>query len=373
MTQRGLVCLLLGALAWGQAAKPAAPAAATAKPAMTSTDADEKADADNNAESKVAPDAAVITVPGACSNPGSDASANPDCKTVITRAQFEKLVEAVAPNAPPNARRQIANRYASMISMASDAEKQGLDKGEHFDEMMKIMRLQVLSQALQQNIQQKASDVPDQDMKDYYEKNKSNFEESTLQRLFIPKSKALEPPKEKQSEQETKKRQDEAEAAMKTEADALYKRAKAGEDFAKLQDEAFKFAGMKAKAPNTTMPDMRRNSLPLSHRSVFDLKSGEVSELITDTSGYFVYKMGDKQTLAFDKVKDEVHNTLRAQRMNDEMEKVTKASTPVLNDDYFGKAPEGGEMPGPPGRPMPVMPKPTNGQPPKAPSNPQSK
>ena len=355
MTQRGLVCLLLGALAWGQAAKPAAPAGASKQATTSAAPADSDA-GEAKTESKVAPDAAVITIPGACDKTGADAS-SPDCKTVVTRAEFEKLVEAVAPNAPTNARRQIANRYASMLAMAKDAEKQGLDKGEHFDEMMKLMRLQVLSQSLQQSIQQKASDVPEQDMKDYYEKNMSNFEQSNLQRLFIPKAKAMEPPKEKLSDEETKKREDAAEAAMKTEADALYKRAKAGEDFAKLQDEAFQFAGMKAKAPNTAMNEMRRNSLPLSHRSVFDLKAGEVSPLITDTSGYFVYKMGDKQTLPFDKVKDEVHNTLRAERMNEEMEKVQKSSTPTLNDEYFGAAPEGGEMPGPPGRPMPKAPR----------------
>lgn len=356
MTQRGLVCLLLGALAWGQAAKPAAPAG-TSKPAMQSESSDKMAAPEAKPEANVAPDAPVITIPGTCANPGPDASKNPDCKTVVTRAQFERLVETVAPNAPVNARRQIANRYASMLMMASSAEQQGLDKGERFDELMKIARLQVLAQALQQSIQKKAADVPEQDMKDYYDKNVANYEEATLQRLFIPKSKALEPADEKMSEEQTKKRQDDAEAAMKTEADALYKRAQAGEDFAKLQDEAFQFAGMKAKPPNTNMADMRRTSLPLSHRSVFDLKSGEVSPLITDTSGYFVYKMGDKQTLPLDKVKDEVHNTLRAQRMNEEMEKVEKSTTPTLNEEYFGaESPEPSGMPGATMRPMPKPP-----------------
>jgi hypothetical protein len=362
MTQRGLVCLLLGALAWGQAAKPASPPP-TSKPAMPSASTEDEAEA-KPAESKVAPDAAVITIPGACDNASADTSKSSDCKTVITRAQFEKLIDAVAPSAPPSARRQIANRYASMLVMAKDAEKQGLDKGEHFEEMMKLMRLQVLAQALQQSIQQKAAEVPEQDMQDYYNKNQENFEQASLQRLFIPKSKALEPAKEKLSDEQTKKRQEEAEAAMKTEADTLYKRAQAGEDFAKLQEEAFQFAGMKAKAPSTNMPDLRRNSLPLTHRSVFDLKAGQISPLITDTSGYFVYKMGEKQTLPLEKVKDEVHNTLRAQRMNEEMEKVQKSATPTLNDEYFGAAPEAGEMPGPPGRPMPT-PKPASESKPK--------
>ena len=47
---------------------------------------------------------------------------------------------------------------------------------------------------------------------------------------------------------------------MKTEAEALQKRAVAGEEFDKLQQEAFDFAGMKAKAPTTKMAKVRRNT-----------------------------------------------------------------------------------------------------------------
>src|SRR5947208_10020471 len=83
MTQRGLVCLLLGALSWGQAAKPSVPASskpaapAATHPATTpSGGADEQAPA--KAESNVAPDAVVITIPGACDKPAADAN-SADC------------------------------------------------------------------------------------------------------------------------------------------------------------------------------------------------------------------------------------------------------------------------------------------------------
>jgi hypothetical protein len=216
---------------------------------------------------------------------------------------------------------------------------------------------QVLAQALQQDIQEKAAQVPDKDIEDYYNANKNNFEEATLQRVFVPKAKQLEAPKEKLTDEQTQKRQDEAEATMKKEAEALQKRVAAGEDFEKLQKEAFETAGMKAQAPSTKLPDMRKTSLPMTQRTVFDMKSGEVSPVIADGAGYFIYKMGEKQVQPLDKVKEEIHNQLRAQRMQESMEKLQQASTPVLNDDYFGNVPEGAQPMVQPGlKPLPKAP-----------------
>ncbi len=330
MTHRGLVCLLLlGASAFGQAAKPTEPAAPAA--AQMTEDMTAKAD-----PSKVSPDAVVITIPGMCANPPADKSAAGDCKTTITKAEFEKLVNAVAPTMPAAGRRQLAGRYASGLMMAHEAETMGLDKGPNYEEMMKISRIQVLAQELQRSMQEKADQVPDKDIEDYYNKNQAQFEEANLHRLFIPKNKQMEPPKEKLSDEAMKARQDAAEASMKAVATKLQARAAAGEDFDKLQGEAFEAAGLKAKAPNTDMGKIRRTALPPAHAAAFDLKTGQVSILIVDGSGFFVYKMGEHDTVPLDKAKDEIHSTLRAQRMQDSMEAMQQAAQPTLNDDYFG-------------------------------------
>jgi bifunctional DNA-binding transcriptional regulator/antitoxin component of YhaV-PrlF toxin-antitoxin module len=287
----------------------------------------------------VAADAPVITIPGVC-NPHAAATANSaDCKLVVTRAEFEKLMKTVAPTAPAFAKRQIASRYAVILVMSNEAEKLGLDKGEQFDEMMKLSRMQVLAQQLQKNLQEKADAIPVPEEQNYYNQHRADYEEASLQRLFIPKSKQLEPSKQAMSEADSQKEQQDAEAAMKTEADALQKRAAAGEEFAKLQDEAFQFAGLKAKAPDTHVPNARRTTLPATQRQVFDLQAGQVSPLIPDNAGYFVYKMGDKQTLPLDKVKEEIHATLRGERLQAETKKLEESAKPSLNDQYFGPAP----------------------------------
>jgi hypothetical protein len=306
--------------------------------------------------SKISPDTAVITIPGLCDKPPADKSASGDCKTVVTKAEFENLVSAIAPTMPQTGRRQLASRYASGLSMAHEAEQMGLDKGPTFDEMMKISRIQVLAQQLQRSLQEKADQVPDKDIEDYYNKNQAQFEEASLHRLFVPKNKQLEPSKEKLSDEAMKARQDAAEASMKAVATKLQARAAAGEDFDKLQTEAFEAAGLKAKAPNTDMGKLHRTALPPAHAEAFDLKPGQVSKLITDGSGFFVYKMGEKDTLPLDKAKEEIHNTLRAQRMQDSMETMQQAATPTLNDEYFGP-----EQPNPGMRPGGMRPMPGKG------------
>lgn len=329
MLYRGFVCLLLAGMAWGQAppttTMPAQPAATQTAPAGEAKPAE------------VPPDAPVITVKGIC--PGSDEK-SPDCKTVITRAEFESMLSAISPQGvPPSARKQFATRYAMGLVMADQATKQGLDKGPRYEVLNKLAHLQVLSQLLTQSAQQKASEISDADVEDYYKKNEASYQEASLKRLFIPRTKQLPPTKVKLSEAAAKKRQDNAEAAMKTEAEALQKRALAGEDFDKLQRAAYLFAGFKAKPPSTEMGKIRRTAIPAGHAFVMDMKAGEVSKLISDPGGHFVYKMGAKDSLPLEKVKDEIHNTLRSQRAQASMQALQQAAKPELNDTYFALPP----------------------------------
>ena len=255
---------------------------------------------------------------------------------MVTRAQFEGLVNAIAPNMVPFARKQFATRYANALIMSHEAQKMGLDSGPKFEELMRLQRLTLLNQLMGQSLQDKASQIPDADLEDYYKKNPEPYEEISAQKIFVPRTKQLETPKGvKLTEAETKKRQEGAETAMKTEADALRKRAAAGEDFAKLQAEAFTFAGLKTKPPGTSMDKARRTSLPPNQAAVFDLKKGEVSQVISDPSGYFIYKAGEKDTLPLDKVRDEIKGTLRAQRMQDSMQAIQQSATPTFDDKYF--------------------------------------
>lgn len=363
MTRYGFVCLLLGALAWGQATtpaptpanqNPASPASSTAAPQAPAANPGESQESDT---SKVAPDAPIITIPGLCEQADK---ASPDCKTVITREEFEKVVDAVAPKMPPRARRQFASRYINALAMSMKAHEMGLDQGPKFEERMKLMRIQVLSQAVGQAIQEKASQVSDKDIEDYYNAHIADFEEVDLHRIYIPRTQEMPTPKTKLTAAEKKERTKQAETTMKQEADKLHARAVAGEDFSKLQPEAYTVASNKSKPPAASMGKVRRNTLPPSQVSVMDLKPGTVSAVFSDQTGYFIYKVGQKETPPVDKVRDQITVPLRSQRMQQEMQAVQKSTTPILDDNYFGpEMPAGGPMMPGPGGGAPVKPQST--------------
>jgi len=362
MTRCGFVCLLLGAMAWGQAATPKpspapqTPAGQGSSAAKTTEGTPQEAEAP-----KVAPDAPVITIKGVCDQSAAKAPAL-ECRTIITRAEFEKIVEAVQPNMPARVRRQFATRYANALAMSMKAEEMGLDKGPDYDERMRLARIQVLSGELNKAMQDKASQIADKEIEDYYKSNPDKFEQVETNRIYVPKTQqqpAEEDKDKKLSEAEQQKRTQASEQTMKNEADKLRARAAAGEDFTKLQEEAYQLAGLKSSAPNTSMGKIRRNMLPASQASVLDLKPGEVSSVISDQSGYFIYKLVSKETMPLDQAREEIKGTLRSQRLQDEMKAVQESTTPTLDEAYFGPEtpPRGAMPPGAPGiPPSPVKP-----------------
>jgi hypothetical protein len=355
MVKYALVCLLLAGLSWGQAASSTSSPASQQAGAPSSTAANPGQSQEADA-AKVPPDTPVITINGACANPPADKAADPNCKTVITRAEFEKILDAVQPNMPPRVRRQFATRYASALVMAQKAHEMGLDQGAKFEERMNLARIQILSQSFNQSVQEKAGQISDKDIEDYYQSKSADYEEADLQRIFVPHSQQLPASKIKLSEAAEKKRQKDAEEVMQKEADKLRARAAAGEDFAKLQEEAYVLAGLKGKPPSIKMGKVRRNGLPPAQASVMDLKTGQISAVFSDQSGYFIYKVGAKDVEPLDKVKDEIRAAIRTQRVQEQMQAVQKSGTPTLDEAYFGPemAPAHGmPLPSPTGTPPP--------------------
>jgi parvulin-like peptidyl-prolyl cis-trans isomerase-like protein len=308
---------------------------------------------------------------GAAAKPATAAKTPPaDCKTVITKAEFEKLLKGI-PNANANAqmKRNIANMLPKFIAWSDAASKQGLDKTPQFAEMMKFAKMQILTGQLQQKIQEDAAKIPDEQIADYYQKNPEAFEQYSLERLFVPRTKQVEPEikdeeqkeekltdeQQKAKQAEDKAKQDAAEQEMTKLAESLRARAAAGEEIAKLQKEAFDAAGMKIESPTVSLPSVRRTGLPPSQAAAFELKPGDVSQVISDSGGHYVYKLKSKEELPLEQVKEEIHRTLQGQRTRDMMDKVNNSFHADTNEAYFGPAGPGGNMPPPQRMPNPRM------------------
>ncbi|MGA8152843.1 MAG: peptidyl-prolyl cis-trans isomerase [Terriglobales bacterium] len=330
MTRYAVVCLLLGTLAWGQAAQ-SNPAPAPEK--------ENSPAAEPQPPAELAPDTPVITINGLCENPPADKSEATNCKTVITRAEFEKLIDAIQPAMPARVRKQFANNYARALAMSEKAEQMGLDKGPTFEEHMRIARIQVLSQAFNKSIQEKAAQISDKEIEDYYQANTAKFEQAELDRIYVPRTHQPPASGTKAGSAAQTKDQNDSPAAMKAEADKLHDRAVAGEEPGKLQAEAYQAAGIKAGAPNAGMAKVRRSTLPPNQVLIMDLKPGEVSAVIADQNGYYIYKMKSKEVLSLEQAREEIKGTLRSERIQEAMKSVQEGATPVLNESYFAPAP----------------------------------
>lgn len=400
MRMSWLLCVLLVAPVWGQAAPgappagqaPAAPGGMLARPPQASAPAEDKS-------ASVPATAAVITVKGVCAPQAKPAAAKgteaksasaktsaADCKTVITKAEFEKLATGVAPAVTPQLKKQLENALPRIIAMSGEAKKRGLDKTPQYEETVKFMKMQLLSQQLQRKIQEDAANISPADIEEYYKNHPEMFEQYNLDRIFVPRAKQVEPDaKEKDDDEKEAKLTDEerkakqdaekaksdaAEQDMTKLADSLRARAASGEDFLKLQKEAFDAAGMKIESPTVNLPSVRRSALPPAHASAFDLKPGEVSQVMSDTGGHYIYKLNSKNEAPLDdKTKNEIHSTLQSQRTREAMDKVNGSFKVETNEAYFGP---GGAGPMPPSRgPNPRM-MPPNAPAPSAPPQAQT-
>lgn len=331
------ICLLLASLAFGQATPAAQPSSAAPAAASGAT---------AQPPSAVAPAETVLTVKGVCADSGRRGD---DCKTAVSRAQFEKLTDSIQPNMPMAIRRNLANQYSVMLLMSAAAEKRALDKGPKFEEMMRLARMQILARELSRALKDESEKISDTEFEDYYRKNAANFEQADFLKLYVPHNKQIVNSNPDEKEEEFEAKQKAGEEEMKKLADALHARAAKGEDFEKLQKEAFEAAGFKGAPPDPKMNKVRRTTLPPKQVVAMDLKPGEVSALISDPSGYYVYNMVTKENLPLDSVKEEIRGALSAQRYRDAMQAFQKTDTAELNDAYFGPAPKPPVPPAPRG------------------------
>jgi parvulin-like peptidyl-prolyl isomerase len=306
----------------------------------------------------VAPDAAVITIKGLCSTPGtktatsrasatkasgSAASKPATCQTVITKKQLDRLIEAVRPNLPAQQRRMLAQQYVELLTMADAAAKAGVEKEPKVREQMRLQKLQILATSYSRELQQKYSDVPQADIEKYYKENASKYEQAKLQRIYIP----MVTPEGKPPDA----------AATKIIAEKIQQRAAAGEDFDKLQKDAFAVAENKGSPPSVEMGERRRGTLPPRQEdTVFGLKAGEVSPALEETSGFYIYKVVGKETLPLDKVREEIKGILGRERFRDGIEKIRGSVQPTFNEAYFGGPAQPPAAPGESGAPPSTRP-----------------
>jgi len=106
-------------------------------------------------EADVPATAPIITIEGFCQDP----SAKP-CQTVVTKADFEKLMHALDPNMQPQGRQSLADQYSKIVVMAGEAQKHNVESDARAQEVLRFVKTQVLANLYNQKLHDQAKEIP---------------------------------------------------------------------------------------------------------------------------------------------------------------------------------------------------------------------
>jgi len=262
------------------------------------------------------------------STPGNN---NADCKTEVTRAQFEKLTDVLGLGPDRSNRIRTAVRYPEVLLYAQKARALQLEKDPRFQEKVKYAYLQLLGQSFSEDLARKANDISDAEVEQQYREHPELFEQVDLLRIFIPNERKHSGTPSSPAKIEEVRTADAV--AMKIEAEQIRRKAAAGGDFEKLEIEAYKFAGFGPDdAPDMDLGMTNRAEMPREYTTaVFDLKPGKVSGLVPAPRGWHIVKVRSRRTIPLSEAKPLLQR-LRLQESQDSVKSSIKAD---FNNAYF--------------------------------------
>jgi hypothetical protein len=243
---------------------------------------------------------------------------------VITKGDFEKLVNAIGVTMPVQGRQNLANDYAKAIVLSHEARKRGVENKENYKELLRFVTMQLQGKELL-NILQEESKPNDAEVQKYYQDHSKKYEEISVRRIFIPRNRA-------DATAETKMPTDEE---LQADGEKAKSRLMAGEDFDKIQKEIYTSKGYTAPPPPTSMPNWRTESIPQHQASLLEVKQGEFSPVMVEAAGAYVYRIDDKKVAPLDTVKAGIESELASERMRAKLEALTSSIKPELNQAYF--------------------------------------
>jgi peptidyl-prolyl cis-trans isomerase C len=246
----------------------------------------------------------------------SKASADDKAKA---KENYERRFEAIKTRAGSD---EVLDRQLKSVGMNRDMLK------------TKMLEESVAEAVLERELK---INVTDEQVKKFYDENPAKFEQAEMVRA----SHILLMTKDQATGEDLAADKKEA---KKKQAEALVKRARGGEDFAKLAKEFSEDPGSKDKGGEYTFP--RGQMVPEFEASAFSLKTNEVSDVVTTQFGYHVIKLSEKipaKKVELAKASTDIKDYLKQQAAQKEMpaymERIKKeAGVEILDEKLKPKA-----------------------------------
>jgi peptidyl-prolyl cis-trans isomerase C len=267
---------------------------------------------------------------------------------LITRNQLDEELDRIKANAaaqgrmlPPDLDAQVLDGFITrqlLLAKTTPADKakgkeqfdatlqkiktnQKLSEDEFNQKLTQQLRLMGLSRAEweKQGIEQATLpivlarelniNITDEQAKKFYQDNPAKFEQPEMVRA----AHILISTRDKSTGADMT---DEQKAAKKKEIDGLLKRARAGEDFAKMAKEYSEDPGSKDNGGEYTFP--KGQMMPEFEAAAFSLNTNQVSDVVTTPYGYHIIKLYEKipaKKVEFDKALPDIKEYLTQQEV----------------------------------------------------------
>ena len=217
----------------------------------------------------------------------------------ITQAEFQQISMSVDPKVQEAMKgnpAEFLRYYGFMDKLTDQAKKENLEAKEPYKTKMKMMNLQIMSEAMMQE-QEYTDIVTLYDQEQFYKKNLDRYTEANTKLIYVSFSDTV-------TELKAKQRISDLAARVKKGADftALVK------EFSEDEDSKKKGGAFTIKKSDQ-IPDVVKNA-------VFGLKKGEVTEPVKLPNGYYLFRLQELVVKPFKDIKDQIFTEIKQERKN---------------------------------------------------------
>ncbi|MBI3683595.1 MAG: peptidylprolyl isomerase [Acidobacteria bacterium] len=249
----------------------------------------------------------------------------------LTAGEINGIVESLPPGMRQNYTRDpkgFLSQWFILKRLVAIAEQMKLQEQSPYKEGIEVARMQVLWQAVVEEIS-KTQIVTAEEQRKHYEQRKGDYLQAKVKIIYIPFVTAQTP-----VAQGARKPLAESEALAKSES--VVAQIRNGADFIKLVKEHSEDPVSKEKDGDFG-PIKRTDKLPDAiKQAVFALKPGEVSDPVRQPNGYYVLKLVALESQPFEQVKDAIFGDLKNAKMREWMDSNAKAvEVKVERPDFF--------------------------------------
>ena len=256
----------------------------------------------------------------------------------LTAGEFEAMIADLPAQQQSFVRSEGKREFAEYLVrtklLANEAERRKLQDSPKFKRQMDFIRQQVLASSLVADVQEKVDDAA---IKKYFDEHRADLERVAARHILIRTPDSRVPPKPGEKDPgDDPAAKAKAEEAAKAKADEIYKKLKAGADFATLAREESYDTGSGRQGGDLGSFGHGK-MIPEFEQTAFKLKEGEISPPIKTQFGWHIIQVTGK----FDtpqKLADEIREVLAPAKMADLTKDLRKNANVKMDDTYLGPA-----------------------------------